>query len=195
MKPFETELCEIAYKYGTDKCPQLDHTYTPFYYKRFNPIKDKIKKVLEIGIGDERYRRNNRASAPELGASLKMWRDFFPNAQIYGVDIDPDTIFQDERIETHLCDAADEEALKNLLDKIGTDIDVVIDDGSHARSHQVRSCRILKKYLKKDVIYVIEDVKRVDYVLQKLRQYKCELPELAKLHRRRTNTLIEVSEK
>src|SRR5215212_8637538 len=98
-----TKLCKIAYKYGTDKCPQLRHTYTPFYYQLLKNKRHKIKKVLEIGIG--RYKgieKNETIYDPGLkrhyhrGASLYMWRDFLPEAQIYGADIVPETIFKDE---------------------------------------------------------------------------------------------------
>lgn len=42
-----TELCELAYKYGTDKCPQIKHFYTPYYYKLFKDRRLSVKKVLE----------------------------------------------------------------------------------------------------------------------------------------------------
>src|SRR3972149_8272692 len=96
-----TPLCEIAFKYGTDKCPQISHNYTPVYYKLLKDKKEKIRKVLELGIGS----RKTMQWVPkhyQTGASLLMWRDFFPNAQIYGVDRDPSTIFQAERIKTFL---------------------------------------------------------------------------------------------
>jgi len=46
-----TPLCDIAFKYGTDKCPQLGHSYTPFYYDLLKDKRETIKKVLEFGIG------------------------------------------------------------------------------------------------------------------------------------------------
>ena len=29
----KTELCEIFYKYKSDKCPKIKHSYSPEYYK------------------------------------------------------------------------------------------------------------------------------------------------------------------
>lgn len=46
-----TELCEIAYKYGTDKCPAVKHSYTPFYYQLLKDKRQSVKKVLELGVG------------------------------------------------------------------------------------------------------------------------------------------------
>src|SRR3989304_3769693 len=84
-----TPLCKLALKYGTDKCPQLKHSYTPFYYQLLKDKRREIKKVLEMGIGffpgmpekkvffDPGLKRTYH-----MGASLYMWRDFFPNAQV-----------------------------------------------------------------------------------------------------------------
>src|SRR3989344_4764947 len=126
-----TKLFKIAYKYGTDKCPQIKHSYTPFYYKLLNRRRKSIKKVLEIGIGYYKtmqdvaviYDRGLKRYY-HRGASLKMWRDFFPNAQIYGADIRPETIFEDERIKTYLCDERKEKDLIRLIEKTGSDIDL-----------------------------------------------------------------------
>ena len=191
-----TELCELAEKYGSDKCPKINHSYTPYYYELFSPIRNKVKKVLEIGIGDDVYRNRLKEFNPILGGSLKMWKDFFPNAQIYGVDIDPKTMFTAERIETIICDQADPEALKELIKKIG-DVDIVIDDGSHQPQHQVISCRTLMPLLPKDVIYIIEDVKQKGYVMHQLRAYNCSVPtiEPTKVRDARYNQLVLVQNK
>lgn len=161
-----TELCKIAYKYGTDKCPQIKHSYTPFYYELLHGKKHSIRKILEIGIGY--YRKNNHTpetvyqhgTAQHLlrGASLYMWREFFPNAQIFGADIRPETIFEDERINTYLVDERKKGDLVKLIKNIGADIDLVIDDASHHVDDQIFLAKTLLPLLKKDVIYIIEDV-------------------------------------
>ena len=98
----ETPLCKLAFKYGADKCPQISHMYTPFYYEYLKDKRQTIKKVLEVGVG------NNRQAAviPNyfIGASLRMWRDFFPNAWVYGGDKAPECIFEDDRLSTYYCD-------------------------------------------------------------------------------------------
>ena len=85
-------MCKLAYKYGTDKCPKLNHVYTPFYYKLFNKKRKAIKKVFEMGIGGSRVMKY--IPQYQTGASLRMWRDFFPNAHIYGADYDPELLFE-----------------------------------------------------------------------------------------------------
>ena len=158
-----TPLCELAYNYGTDKCPRIKHPYTPFYYDLLGKKKDSIKKVLELGV--------------QKGASLRMWRDFFPNAQIYGMDIAEKTLIKEERIETYLGDGTKEEDLVKVIEKIGSDIDLFIDDGSHRRADQIATCKILRPMLK-DAIYIIEDVSYPGTLISELSDFKIEIPNL-----------------
>jgi hypothetical protein len=168
-----TPLCKIALKYGTDKCPQIAHSYTPFYYELLRDKRDSFKKILELGIGY--IWRGNRAYY-QHGASLYMWREFFPNAHIYGADILPETLFGADRITTFYCDETKEKDLKSLIEKTGSDIDLFVDDGSHKTSHQIFTARTLMPLLKEDVIYIIEDVGYPREVKKALPEYECETP-------------------
>lgn len=192
-----TPLCDLAYKYGTDKCPEINHSYTPFYYKLLQPKRNSIKKILEIGIG---YPSNMNHIVPHYraGASLYMWREFFPNAMIYGADILPEALFKDAHIETFLCNQKKDTDLTNLIKSTGSDIDIVIDDGSHVKKVQVFTCLILLPLLKKDVIYIIEDVKdavEVTGMIKKLGGYDCEVPKLNPERQVRQDCLVIVKNK
>jgi hypothetical protein len=177
----ETALCKLALKYKTDKCPKRGkHTYTPFYYSLLKNKKKSIKKVLEIGIGK--------------GASLYMWRDFFPNAKIYGVDYRQDLLINKGRIESILCDQRRKEHLKNLIDIIGTDIDLVIDDGSHRPRDQVFTCLTLIPQLNKGVTYVIEDVADPS-IVERFSQYDVKIPKIDQSVKRYDNRLVIVRHK
>jgi len=187
-----TKLCELAYKYGTDKCPQISHPYTPFYYKLFKDRQNLIKKVIEMGIGTAKYMQYT----PDhyvTGASLLMWRDFFPNAQIYGIDILPEAMIESERIKTFLYDQTIKEDLEKLIEKTGSDIDIFIDDGLHSMTTQINLCKTIMPMLKKDVVYIIEDVMRPERLLRPLRHYNCEIPDLGS--RRPKEDLIVVTNK
>lgn len=172
---FETPLCELAYKYGTDKCPQIKHNYTPYYWELFKDKRDSVKKVLELGIGADWIltHKENPIVSPR-GSSLRMWRDFFPNAQVYGVDIDKESIMEDDRIETFLLDEEKAQDWIDLIKVIGSDIDLFIDDGRHRLVDNIFVARVLLPLLKKDVIYIIEDTLREDEIQQYLMGYKCE---------------------
>jgi cephalosporin hydroxylase len=93
------------------------------------------------------------------GASLRAWREFFPNATIYGVDIQPDTQFSDEeRIVTMLCDTSDSDQVKKLMNTLNNEqFDIIIDDGSHILANQLKTLRNLYPFLKSGGFYVVED--------------------------------------
>ncbi len=177
----ETPLCKLAIKYGADKAPQLGkHTYTPYYYDLLNKKRRSIRKVLEIGIGE--------------GASLRMWRDFFPNAKIYGADYRAGSLIKENRIESILCDQRKGEHLVSLVKKIGSNIDLVIDDGSHRSRDQVFTCLTLMPLLKKQVVYVIEDVSESS-IVERLLKYDIEMPKIDQSKRRYDNRLVVVRHK
>ena len=180
-----TPLCKIAYKYGTDKCSQIRHSYTVVYYELFKDKIRLVKKVLEMGIGRNKEFKNKNVVYNERfkvpyhkGASLKMWRDFFPNAQIYGADIVPESIFETERIKTFLCDERKKEDLEKLIENTGNDVDIFIDDASHRSRDQIFMAKTLLPLFKKGVIYIIEDVIFSGKLIKALSQYDCWLPHL-----------------
>jgi len=47
----QTELCQLFHKYGSDKCPQILHSYSQNYHNLLNQYKTTFKNILEIGIG------------------------------------------------------------------------------------------------------------------------------------------------
>jgi len=177
----ETPLCKLAFKYKSDKCRRRGmHTYTEYYYKLLKDKKKTIKKVLEIGIGKK--------------ASLRMWRDFFPNAKIYGADYRQDLLFKQDRIKSILCDQRKSDHLINLIDNIGPNIDLIVDDGSHRPRDQVFTCLTLMPLVKRQVIYVIEDVADPS-IVERLSQYDVKIPKIDQSIKRFDNRLVEVRHK
>lgn len=170
-----TELCELAYRHAADKCPQFGHPYTPYYYDLFKDIRNDVKKVFEMGVGgyDRKFLWRNPQYKP--GASLRMWRDFFPNAQVYGGDILLEGLIEEERIKTYICDETNKKWVQNLLNMIG-DIDIFIDDASHNLQHQIELAKYAMPVLPKNVIYIIEDVTYADAIKVSLPQYDCDIP-------------------
>lgn len=167
---FKTELCKLAYHYKTDKCPQIKHHFTEFYYEMFKDRRESVKKVIEIGIGKmEPYLMR--------GASLYMWREWFPNAMIYGADIDPELLFSDDRIQTFLVDQTHPDELEKMIRRTGSDIDLFVEDGSHIPDHQVRACLAAMPLLDNPT-YVIEDVGDLD-ILNHLTGYECQVLRLS----------------
>ena len=107
-----------------------------------------------------------------------MWRDFFPNAMVYGADWANGAVFKDERIETFFCDEMNKEDVTALINKVGTDIDLFIDDASHRVTPQVTLCKTVMPLLKKDAIYIIEDCRHTRALRAQLSEYDFYIPTL-----------------
>lgn len=145
-------LAEIAEKYYCDKF--YTHSYIPFYEKI---LKDrKVESLLEIGIG---YEEMMRPLVPKYihGASLKMWEEYFPSAQIYSCDIKPELLVNEGRIHSVQCDQYDFTALQDLGVRFGR-FNAIIDDGCHHPMAQIISFAALYPYLRYGGVYIIEDV-------------------------------------
>jgi glycosyltransferase involved in cell wall biosynthesis len=160
-----TLLCKIAMTYGCNKCPRLGYCYTPFYYDFFNDIKTKIIKVLEIGKG-------------QIEPNTKTWRDFFPNALIYGTTTDKKYLFTDKNIQTFILDISNKKDIKSLTSIIGTDIDLVIDNSSKHIHHQMFLFKHLMPLLRKNTTYIVENCWRTRQIKNTFPKYNCYIPEL-----------------
>ena len=165
----ETELCKIFYKYKSDKCSKINHSYSPEYYKYLNPYRETFTNILEVGIGNDKLMKPICGNDYILGASLKSWEEFFPNAKIYGLDILRDVLFSENRVSCFYTDQSNENELNKTIDEIRNVIndsnllfDLIIDDGSHIVDHMLLTFKTLSKYLKVDGLYIIEDIQRKD---------------------------------
>jgi hypothetical protein len=150
----------LAKKYALDKYGY--HGYIPGYESLFKDIKNDVMNVLEIGIGcaENGQMLHIISNGYKTGNSLRCWRDYFPNAMIYGIDIydTPIQLRNEERIQTYIADQSSATQLNIVINKIKNNLDIIIDDGSHQFNHQVFSFMHLEKYLSKNGIYVIEDI-------------------------------------
>lgn len=150
----KTRLCELAEKYGTDKVKSIYHDYTPYYSRLLEGR--NVRRVLEVGIGTP---VSMTYPGYRTGASLKMWSEYFPEARIYGVDLDPQAMFTTDRIITGIADADSVWELQSVAVEFGGDFDLIIDDGSHKPEHQVNAALALVPFLAEGGVFVIEDVK------------------------------------
>lgn len=128
------KLHDLGIKYGTDKATH--HGYCDFYEQH---LPKNITRLLEIGVKD--------------GASLRMWRDYYPEAEIWGIDIN-------EPIEVEGCkvmkrDATDPTIFHAYMPE---SFDVIIDDGSHMTKDQILAFKMLKWRVKDKGLYIVEDI-------------------------------------
>jgi hypothetical protein len=165
----ETNLVsDLCGKYGSDKGGSganrpydwAPHTYADYYARLFLFSRHNIRKVFECGLGtNDTSVPSNMGSNGRPGASLRVWRDFFPNAIVYGADIDKQILFQEERIKTFYVDQtnpASVEAMWNHVDE--ADFDLIVDDGLHTLEAGICFFENSISKLSSSGIYVIEDV-------------------------------------
>lgn len=146
-------------KYKTDK---YESKYHFIYDKYFEPIRYNDIKILEIGLGTLGKNPSNMIKWKLIheeyksGASLRAFKDYFTNGLVYGVDMQEDCMFEEERIKTYLVDSRD----SNISDRVFGDLifDVVIDDGDHTSQGQIKTFNNFFKRVKNGGLYFIEDV-------------------------------------
>lgn len=141
------DLTELAQEFRTDKWGR--HFYTPHYQRHLEHLRGEKFLLLEIGIGG--YAREGQG-----GKSLRMWKNFFPRAQIVGLDIEDKSFVDGRRIQSYMGSQTDPEVLDRIVAEQGRP-QVVIDDGSHRPEHIRETFRLLFPVLADDGIYCIED--------------------------------------
>jgi predicted O-methyltransferase YrrM len=127
-------------QYNTDK---YAHGFIDVYEPYFNEVSNS-KHILEIGV--------------YYGGSLKYLSDKFKDGNIYGIDIEDKTQYDEERVKTYNVNQEDRDSLNGFLKEVDVEFDIIIDDGGHTMKQQQVSFGILFKRLKKGGIYILEDL-------------------------------------
>lgn len=134
-------LTRLADKYGSDKGSSF-HAFTGIYEGYLDPIRRDVRRVLEVGVWH--------------GASLRMWRDYFPEAHVYGIDIEAKELGE-ERITTLVADQADRDHLWAAT-RAGGGCDLIVDDGGHTMEQQQVSLAALFPCVLPGGYYILEDL-------------------------------------
>ena len=141
-------LRDLALAMGTDK--EGAHSYTAPYERHLARLRHEPVTLLEIGIG-------GYASRARGGASLRMWKAYFPAGTIIGLDIEDKSPLAEERITILQGDQGDRGFLRELATSHGP-FDIVIDDGSHRSDHIIASFEALFPHVRDGGVYVVEDL-------------------------------------
>lgn len=151
-------------KYISDKFSS-HHDYIPAVYdKYFLDIKDSAKTILEVGIHG--------------GSSLILWRDYFTNARIIGLDIKSCKQFDKPKYQFKdiFCIVGDAYS-DTVMDLIPSNLDVAIDDGSHLLEDILFFIDNYLPKVKSGGYLVIEDIiqEYIDILLEKISGLEYEL--------------------
>ena len=154
-------LTDLMNLHGSDKGGRNNHhNYSDYYSELFYNNKNNIKNFLEIGLGS-----NNTNIPSNMGsdgiplASLRAWKDFFKNANIFGADIDKNILKNEDRIKTFYVDQTDPKSIKEMFEKIGIKkFDIILEDGLHEFNANLCFFENSINFLEDDGTYIIEDV-------------------------------------
>jgi hypothetical protein len=119
------------------------HGYQRVYPWFFGHFVSKEIDLLEIGIDKTK--------------SLKLWKDYFPKVRLYGIDKD-EKQFSDDDVRLFRVDQSEPDELRKFRATVGTEFDIIVDDGSHVPAHQLLTLNELWVLLRPGGIYVIEDI-------------------------------------
>jgi hypothetical protein len=155
-----TKMCRVMTKHGSDKGRGW-HNYTTVYSALFPLGCVQPKRIFELGLG---------TNQPDListmgvegrpGASLRGWAELFPNAVIYGADIDRGSLFQEPRIKTYYCDQLDSAAIRELWAQpdLRDGMDLLVEDGLHTFEANISFLDGSLEHVTPGGLYVIEDI-------------------------------------
>ena len=149
-----SELCFLGGKFGSDKSvfntiSPHNHSYTAIYNILLSHLKNDHINLAEIGILHN--------------ASIKMWREFFPNANIDGFEFNENLIIQaeNEKLKNtkyfHI-DVRNQESIKDSFLKVNKEYDVIIDDSTHIFDDQINIIFTVKNFLKPGGYLIVEDI-------------------------------------
>lgn len=180
-----TELCDLFDLHFSDKggfgnAPGW-HNYSIYYYQVFNSLRYREMNVFELGIGTNFLDvESTMGESGKPGASLRGWRDFFPNSLIFGADVDSRILFSEERIKTFYCDQTDPSSINKMWGILNRDFDIIVEDGLHKFDANICFLENSSNRIKIGGHYIIEDVLNDDLNswLQKKEEYRSKLPHL-----------------
>lgn len=127
------------------------HGYCTHYDRLFTPLRGKPIKFLEVGVGG--------------GEGVRMWLEYFPNTQVFGVDIVAGTnpwntegANPDTRYTFVAGDQSCDTFWKQFVAKYGGNWHVLIDDGGHASNQIITTWREMWPHVVPGGYYCIEDL-------------------------------------
>jgi len=146
--------------------------YAGVYECLFRRYRRDLRTILEIGIGTMIPRAHSSMANCALpgyrpGGSLRAWREYFANATIFAIDVQPDTQFDEDRIVTRLCDSTNQQSVQALMQRgeFPSQFDIIIDDASHKAADQIATLVNFLPYVKRGGFYIVEDIQEfIDHI-------------------------------
>lgn len=144
----------IAKKYGSDKSYDK-HGYMTFYEEKFSHLCHTEIILAEIGL-QITPQNDFRKRIPTDFPSMRMWRDIFSKSKLYGFDLSDFSKIADG-FTFHHGDSSNIGDLEEFGQLFGQ-ADIIIEDASHATTHQINALYALTPHIKSGGWFVIEDL-------------------------------------
>lgn len=166
----------------TDK--NTTHSYLNLYEQLLQNKKETAKNVLEIGIGD---------FGKKHGGSIKLWKDYFKNATIYGIDILPanfllDDLINNDRVILYTSiNAYNSDFFINTFLNKNIKCDLLLDDGPHTLESMILFIKLYSQIMADDGILIIEDVQDISWIELLKNEVPNDLKEYIKVYDLREN--------
>lgn len=163
----ENKISYYFEKYLSDKGA---NGYSDVYDEIFSSRRNTPVRLLEIGIGTLNSTHSNmlfwKDKHPTYlpGASLRAFKDYFPFGFIYGIDIQPDCMISEERIETFLMSSTDK--IRADEEFFCMKFDFIIDDGDHNYLSQIMTFENFFGKLAMNGVYILEDLESPSELLE-----------------------------
>ena len=159
MSSNKINLTELADRYGSDK-GSTKHRYTELYHMLFHPFRGRKINFVEMGllIGGPEHGIDKDRVTDDL-PSIRMWLEYFPKANIIGMDVSDFSWFKHERFMFHRVDMDSLDEMKNAAASLPAVPDIILDDASHASHHQQNGFLELFPKLASGGMYIIEDLR------------------------------------
>lgn len=132
---------QLGLEAHTDKI--WHHGYHRFYPRYLESLRNTATGILEIGI--------------DHNCSVNLWLNYFPKAQIYGIDIGLE--YESDRVKIFRGDQSSLSDLQQIRSKITEPLQFIIDDGSHIPEHQLLTFDyFFQNLLEPGGVYIVEDI-------------------------------------
>jgi hypothetical protein len=119
-------------------------TYFPVYERVFERFIGKGITFVEVGVLD--------------GGSLFMWRDYFQNARVIGIDFNPAVEkWRAHGFEIFVGDQSSPAFWDNFYRQVGP-IDVLLDDGGHTNYQQIVTADYAVRNVRDGGVLLVEDI-------------------------------------
>ena len=171
----ETDLCITLKKFGSDKCSDW-HNYSTFYDFIFSEDREKDLKIFEVGIYG--------------GSSVRSWKEYFKNSQIYCGDVNRNYFVNEDRIQSFFCDQDRPESIREMWENEtlkDTDFDIIIDDGNHEYIPNINFLENSYYKLKEGGFFIVEDL-----TLSTLNSFREKIEGLGEVLKPRYIQLLEI---